>query len=592
MEPIVPTLAKITPFSTRIWDLGRVLWVCRVPIGSTLLAGALLAVTPQGRDLFADLGITWWQWAFFYFLCFSWAWIVHGSARRALQCDDWVPEAHASVGISMNRRQELRKEFGFWALWVPRLLGVAVLLLVGWAMCRTWRNMKGAAAALQEASSATHLSLVLLIVLVSVIALFAVLIRRRRIWITTTTMACLEGRTPICASWFGPVPTQPPLTRTDKFIIGAGIIILLFVVASILFPLFMAGWMPRLFFVPLVFSGIVLFLGEIASWSHRKQTPLLLALVVISVITINVVDRFHDVRWVQGHPAVTSVPRQITFKTAVERWMAANGCSAEAVSECPRPILIAGAGGASRAAFLTASVVGALLDLDNANGLSQNRADHIRPRIFAMSTVSGSSVGGAVIRAAMLDSLAGERPEFPPCKDEGTGSWYGTWARMHLANSHFEVKTSWRDCFQAILAGDFLSPALIGVFYRDNFPIPNPFTWNALWGDRAELLEEAFEARYHRMTVGGRSVTCRDFAEDEQAKSGEESGLCRRFGYHPAVDSGPEAWKQWVPLLFFNSTSVATGRRIITSDIPIGEPYLEKPRRTLMPFAYDLWQLR
>jgi hypothetical protein len=192
----------------------------------------------------------------------------------------------------------------------------------------------------------------------------------------------------------------------------------------------------------------------------------------------------------------------------------------------------------------------------------------------------------------MLDSLAGKKPEYPPCKDEGTGSWFGTWARTHITDSTFDVTTSWRECFQAILAGDFLSPDLIGVFYRDNFPVPNPFTGNAFWADRAQLLEKSFEARHHRMTLGGRSVTCPDFSGNEVVKVGEETGLCRRFGYHPAVTPGAEGWKEWVPLLFFNSTSVVTGRRIIVSDVPIGQPYLEKPGKTLMPFAYDLWQLR
>jgi hypothetical protein len=153
--------------------------------------------------------------------------------------------------------------------------------------------------------------------------------------------------------------------------------------------------------------------------------------------------------------------------------------------------------------------------------------------------------------------------------------------------TRFDVEKSWRSCFQAILAGDFLSPVFIGVVYRDNFPTSNPFTGNALWGDRAQLLEQAFEERYHRMTTGERAITCRNFADYEQAKAGEETGLCRRFGYHPNSDAS----SSWIPLLFINGTSVSTGRRIIISDIRIGSPYGEK-KEPLLPFAYDLWELR
>src|SRR6516164_9621602 len=88
----------------RLWRLGLVLWVCRVPIASTVLAGVLLVMTPQGRDFFADLGMSWFHWSVFFVLCFCWAWIVHGSARHALQCDDWVAESHRLGGMSQERR--------------------------------------------------------------------------------------------------------------------------------------------------------------------------------------------------------------------------------------------------------------------------------------------------------------------------------------------------------------------------------------------------------------------------------------------------------------------------------------------------------
>src|SRR5262249_37986898 len=115
-----------------IWRLGVVIWVCRIPFVATVAAAMLVAVTPQGRDLFEDLGIAW-QWIVFFLLCFCWAWIVHSSARNALQCDEWVPQAHDD-GLSDTDRDRLQKEFYWHAVWVPRVLGILTLLLVGWGI--------------------------------------------------------------------------------------------------------------------------------------------------------------------------------------------------------------------------------------------------------------------------------------------------------------------------------------------------------------------------------------------------------------------------------------------------------------------------
>src|SRR5262245_43308179 len=105
-----------------IWRWYYVLWICRVAVASEADGLVLLAYTAQARDMFADLALTWWQWAIFFALVFAWAWIVHGSARHALQHDDWVPEAT----MSMERRFELQECFWLPALWIPRILSLVV----------------------------------------------------------------------------------------------------------------------------------------------------------------------------------------------------------------------------------------------------------------------------------------------------------------------------------------------------------------------------------------------------------------------------------------------------------------------------------
>jgi hypothetical protein len=94
---------------------------------------------------------------------------------------------------------------------------------------------------------------------------------------------------------------------------------------------------------------------------------------------------------------------------------------------------------------------------------------------------------------------------------------------------------------------------MIGLAYRDNVPLGDPVSRRPLWPDRAVLLEQAFERRYFGVTRKGAAACSRTVA----------NGMCRRLGYHP----DPAAAGAWLPLLFLNGTSVATGRRILAGDV-------------------------
>src|SRR5205823_1543896 len=101
---------------------------------------------------------------------------------------------------------------------------------------------------------------------------------------------------------------------------------------------------------------------------------------------------------------------------------------------------------------------------------------------------------------------------------------------------------SWRDCFQQLMAGDFLSPVFVGIAYRDIFPLGNIFTGAALGLDRTGLLEQSFERWYRE--VAGSSGAC---------AATDNTGLCRRLGHLPP--SSPSGkMSDWMPLLFVNGT--------------------------------------
>src|SRR5215467_1229793 len=149
-------IATLIWYARDVWRWARVLWVCRVPVVSAVGGGLLLAATQQARDCFSDLGLAIWQWGLFLALTFAWAWIVHASARRALLADDWVPEAHCADGLAQNRRSDLREEFKWPAIWVPRLLGLSVLAFVLVALYRARDNLTAARIALAEADEAVR----------------------------------------------------------------------------------------------------------------------------------------------------------------------------------------------------------------------------------------------------------------------------------------------------------------------------------------------------------------------------------------------------------------------------------------------------
>ena len=96
-----------------------------------------------------------------------------------------------------------------------------------------------------------------------------------------------------------------------------------------------------------------------------------------------------------------------------------HSCEREPGPNCGKyPVVLALAGGASRAAFFSASVVGSLIDMTrSSSGLQRDFAQ----QVFAISGVSGGSVGAAMIRAALEDA----GPGGAPLCESADGLWFG-----------------------------------------------------------------------------------------------------------------------------------------------------------------------
>jgi hypothetical protein len=203
-------------------------------------------------------------------------------------------------------------------------------------------------------------------------------------------------------------------------------------------------------------------------------------------------------------------------------WKEAN-CPNDA--PCPRPIIVAAAGGASRAAFFTATVLGYLLDSDG-SARADLDPEKIRNRLFAISGVSGGSVGAVMVTAALARASKGAQQ---PCKADRPPLWWK------------DKVTSWRDCFEALTSGDFLSADFLGFAFNDMLPF-------SFFRDRAAVLEDTWRQHYDSV-----------IAQQPSAPETSCYGLdCPFYSLRPT--SG-----RWIPLLILNGTSEATGGRIITT---------------------------
>ena len=171
----------------------------------------------------------------------------------------------------------------------------------------------------------------------------------------------------------------------------------------------------------------------------------------------------------------------------------------------PTPVFFAAAeGGGLRAAYWTAKVLGGLEDDDA----------RFADRLFAVSSVSGGSLGAAVFDALVAERRAGNLPAGRTFTDQAKG----------------------------VLGEDFLSPSLAAMLFPDAFVHFLPGSAALTSADRARALEAAFEDSW-RAHVG-------------------TDRMSRPFR---ALWDGPTG--ALLPHLLLNTTCTETGRRFVVSDL-------------------------
>ena len=195
-------------------------------------------------------------------------------------------------------------------------------------------------------------------------------------------------------------------------------VFVVFVIVLLAQPNQVARLLPRAFAVALMLGGWLPILTYLSAIGRRLRAPLIIAAVGAIAVVTSIVGDNHDVRLIEGAP-----PNPISLDQALAPWMDANKCSPDEPKDCPRPVIVAASGGASRAGFFTASVLGQLLDKASTNGLD---ATAVRKRLFAISSVSGSSVGVVMTVAALA---AGGEDTRVPCRQHKFSDGMATWSR-------------------------------------------------------------------------------------------------------------------------------------------------------------------
>ncbi len=184
----------------------------------------------------------------------------------------------------------------------------------------------------------------------------------------------------------------------------------------------------------------------------------------------------------------------------------------------PVPVIVVAAeGGGIRAAFWTASVLTEL----------QQRDPSFARHVFAISGVSGGSLGAAMFAALIKSEQVGYKPRptvFALCGDAPT----------------------LRCRAQAILAQDFLSPTVVTLMFPDTLQRFLPI---AVLDDRAVTLEESWQKAWNRYEDGN--------------------------WFEEPFNSLWHQDRHEIPLLFLNSTVVETGQRIIANPLGLGERFAD-----------------
>jgi hypothetical protein len=454
----------------RIRDLYHQLKPCRFSVIVVIIALPVFVCVAQGTEILRTVGEGTaiggkWEWLriFLFFLALMlWA-ITSWYAARVLLYFDFA----AQRGVARSKLAETQ---------VPRILGILPMLIIGWGFVVASHSYDPAAPAHRWL-----LGFAVLCVLLAIVFYLFVAFRRR---------------------FLGAMPTHVKHASQLELgtIIGIGVMAFVSVALLIAFtvaPVLVAqhlGMGSILFLAAaswVAFGSFFVFLGS------RWQFPVITVVVLLALLFS---------LWNDNHPIRVVPPQEVQRASVLgsfQTWYDLVEKNYGAGTTHPLYI-VATEGGGIRAAYWTAIVLGALQD-SNPN---------FAPHLFAISGVSGGSLGAVVFDALLAEPARG----------------------------------SLQENAQKILGQDFLSPALASMLYPDLVQrfIPFPIAYF----DRGKALEMGWEKAWEK-TMGNNR-----FADS-------------------FVNLWKTNSREWMPVLFLNGTSVERGNRIITSNLRVADSFFD-----------------
>jgi hypothetical protein len=283
--------------------------------------------------------------------------------------------------------------------------------------------------------------------------------------------------------------------------------------------------------VCLAASAWVCFGSVIVLAAGKLRLPLIGLLLLWAVLCSGFNDN-HAIRTVpMDGPVETALSsekagKKTPVKDAFNAWHDAVQKAYPMAAPAQRPVfIVATEGGGIRAAYWTAIVLASLQDrsLDECKAWILAHPGQPPPPDFASHLFAVSGVSGGSLGAVVFNALLAENVDYP------------------MENKAHDI-----------LRQDFLSPTLAAMFFPDLLQrfLPVPFAS----ADRAAALETAWEHGWEQ-TISG-------------AASGDGPQANR------LAQSFRKLWQTWkgatpLPALFLNGTRVESGKRIITSNLPI-----------------------
>ncbi len=561
-----------------IGDLLRVIYACRVAVISVILGYVLLTKVPQARDLFlvfqgpafgpgTDYPRFWemlFRWLLYFVIhIIAWSSAVQASAEHLLGESAWL--IGPSRELTPRDMAIYDRRFRAFVVVVPYALALLTFFAVwcGYEAALADLPRDGVGSLALSAGILRNGSAGFYVALGCGVAAHLILWGRNIRQIARTEAHFRDEKKTeekTASSWREVVNLHAGAwLALGLLMLGAvaafGDRVLAVASGIYLVPILLGAWIP-------VFT-------QLGMASQRTRFPFTVLLLAAWLLAANSCGHSNLVSRAQQEPQPA-----MEFGAAVAAWKEANCVG----GTCPRPVLVTIAGGASRAAFFAATILGELIDNPcRQPGRACEKPDAAVPllgqRIFAISGVSGGSLGAVQAVAALSDARRDSKDTAlqPPCIDKSPSHFYKT-----------PNQSRWRDCLQVLAGEDFLSPTVLALVTSEPFlflePLLGRFWPNGQFLDRAAILENSWINHYQDNVIapaqGAQTMPAR----------GDLAQSFSRFG-QDARKNGT-----WLPLLVLNATSEETGKRVLASQIanqlaPPTQIRLERP--TLFVDAFE-----